>query len=279
MTRSDDGNTAIERCDVGHLFVAHVDRQTDVDDGCQVVVGKAVEEHSAVVVVGAAERHVAGLQRVPANRIAYPGIDRHDAYAEPKLGNLAGDNLDFRPHGVGVRLTRAVKAIEIRLVHDVVVEQHDLADAQPRQQHGDSASGAAAADDADAQLAQIAVQGLAKCEGLPVERAHVQRCGPVGIVQGDARAENADNRQRFMAALGRVQPDAPRHLAVGRKYDAQNTRAITVSVQRALQQVGLVGVILRGKRKQTGGMAMHHGDDLIAAGGLLERLNKGARAP
>ena len=88
-----------------------IDRQAHIDDRNQIIVGQSIEQQATIVVVGAAEDNVARLECVTAQRIADPASQGDDAGADAELGNLAGDDLDLRAHGVRVGTTRAVKTI------------------------------------------------------------------------------------------------------------------------------------------------------------------------
>ena len=84
------------------------------------------------MVVGTAEDHITSLQCVTTEGIVDPIPEGDDAGTETELSDLASDDLDLRAHRVTIRPARAMKAIQVRDVNDIVVEQRELTDPQPR---------------------------------------------------------------------------------------------------------------------------------------------------
>ena len=172
-----------------------------------------------------------------------------------------------------------MQPVEVRAVHNVVVEQGDLADAEPRQQHSHRAAGATAADDAYPQAGKIVVERRSEGERLTLKGRQARRKAAAGIVKGKARTGDADHAQRHVRACLRQQPDAARPLAVFGEDQAQHLRAFVVAVHGELHEVGLVRIVLRREGGHAGGVIVDDGDDLIVACGCAQRADEGRGAP
>ncbi|KAG1311601.1 hypothetical protein G6F62_014399 [Rhizopus arrhizus] len=85
------------------------------------------------MVVGTAEKHVAGAQQIAQIRMADPLLFGDDLGAETRGANLAREDVHLGQAGVHICGARAMHAVEIGDINGVFVHQPQKADAQPRQ--------------------------------------------------------------------------------------------------------------------------------------------------
>jgi hypothetical protein len=100
-------------------------------------------------------------------------------------GHGGSDNPRLGAHGIVIRLGRAVQAIEVGYLNDVIVNDGKLTDTGACQRCRGGTAGTARPDHRCAEAFELIDQRGTKCEDLPCERR--RRCsGVVGLVDLDA---------------------------------------------------------------------------------------------
>lgn len=142
------------------------DLHADLGGGDEVLVDGGVDPVPGGVAVGGQEDSVAGRQRVPGGDGLDPLGDDGQADAWPGTAGVAGRDLGLERADVGGR--GAEQAGQVGGVHDVVVDQDELAHAEPGEELGDDRPGAAETGDGDAKPAEGFLASVAEQAGLPV---------------------------------------------------------------------------------------------------------------
>jgi len=86
-----------------------------------------------IMIVGASEHHVAGLQCITTRRVADPSPDGHDSATQAERRNLSSEHVDLSTHRIGICLASAMQPVEIRRLDNVFVEKCNLSDAESRE--------------------------------------------------------------------------------------------------------------------------------------------------
>jgi hypothetical protein len=111
-SRLDDRDSSVEGLHSLNLFRAYINGQAHVDEGEQIEVGQAVQQHPARVVVGAPEHHVAALQNAVSARIRY----------DAKLGGISRITFQMSvaslPHDQALNSIRLIGKQVISLVEE-----------------------------------------------------------------------------------------------------------------------------------------------------------------
>ena len=150
-----------------------IDRQTHVDDRNEIEICQTVEHQAAVVIIRATEDNVAGFHCVTAPGIADPVAQWDDTGANTQLRDLSRNDIHLRAHGVSVGPARTVKPVEIGHLDNVVIEQYEPTDSQPREEHGSRAPGSATAHNADPHGSQPGIERSPEDESLTREKIGV----------------------------------------------------------------------------------------------------------
>ena len=77
-----------------------------------------------------------------------------------------------------------MKPIQICYIDNVIVDERDLANAEPCKQHRNRAASSAASHDGHAQPTQVLIECLAKRQSLPMKGRNGECGGAVRVVQG-----------------------------------------------------------------------------------------------
>ncbi len=229
------------------------------------------------MVVGTAEDEIAGPHRIAAFGVADPGLFCYHPNAEPEFGDRARHDLDLGAHGVGVGLPRAVQAIEVRAIDDVVVDEDELPDTKTREQDGDGTARAAASDDSDPQRREILVERPAEGQSLTVKFRPGAPGAAMRVVQINAVTDDADQPQRRLKL--RPEPYPAAEQLVRGKDETKKRCVRAVAVLGKPQQLRLVAVVLGRKAGDAGGMVVDDADGLAGGFGALEHAHERSRTP